>query len=443
MIAPAAVVTPVCLGARRAPHPGRAPTWNYFAGMAEISPWKTAQRRNSNHNTPAISSSHMSFLLLLLTPQALTVGLGPLSQLNSHVLSIGELIATGSFGSVHWAQLGAKRVIAKKALPGARAAEFLSIEEHAARSLRERAGDSLHVARFVGACDKEGERTLVWHASSSTRTLDTYLDEGAAGRSALASALRCDEAELPRVVLRQLCVALAHVQQASLVHRDIKPANFVVDEARGALVLIDFGSSCDLGGWVVRRGHEVGRVPASVLYCPPEQLLDASAVGHPWGYDMYSAALIWLRVAVGGLGESEEALYEWRMQLKRHSHCPIAWREECRRAAGGVGGAGEAAALPRGWDLHLGDDEEGSFAWRLVSSMLASDPAERPCAAHALIDPYLNDCTVQLAPPARPWSIEAMAGSLTPGVELQRRAVLAEECAVDGLLEEWPGTLLA
>lgn len=187
--------------------------------------------------------------------------------------------------------------------------------------------------------------------------------------------------------------------------------------------LIDFGSSCDVGAWLTQRGYQPDRVPCSVLYMPPEQLVTAKS---PYTYDVYSAALVWLCIAIPALGESEEALFALRMQLKAVRHDLGAWRATWPYGVSPLDGwqesvFGAAASAP------LGSEFEHEHAWQLLAALLAIEPSERATAAEALLSPYLNaDCSIGSAPmPApRPWTFEALVAQTGAAP----RRLVSDEC---------------
>lgn len=202
---------------------------------------------------------------------------------SSGSISFGETIGSGTFGSVSWCEDGdGNSLIAKRCNPGVpRAREYLAVEEHVQTLLSEKitcafdwlddddlgfspsarsVSECRHLAPFAGAVDdpeRRGERVLLWYPCG-LRTLDTYLAGGAVGRAQLARALgvsssepssgSCSDAELAAVVLRECLYGLAAVHACGVAHRDIKPENLLVDSNRQSLVLIDFGSACDVAG---------------------------------------------------------------------------------------------------------------------------------------------------------------------------------------------------
>lgn len=141
-----------------------------------------------------------------------------------------------------------------------------------------------------------------------------------------------------REVLRQLLVGLSFCHAKGIVHRDIKPENILVDPEARCLRFIDFGSGCDIGAWLNRKAGPLcaltrsvvsaarvcvgvgvallqappmtervqgyrgaGKGVRTILYCAPEEFVEAE---HPYAFDVYSAAVTWLRLVVPGLRRS-------------------------------------------------------------------------------------------------------------------------------------------
>ncbi|EOD10285.1 hypothetical protein EMIHUDRAFT_216005 [Emiliania huxleyi CCMP1516] len=273
------------------------------------------------------------------------------------------LVAMGSFGAVYHARLDGAPCVAKRAAAGERAAQFFETEAH---------------------FEASGQLHLVWERCGEA-TLGEYLERGDEGRVELTAALGCVASELPRRTLQLVLEALAHIHSLGVVHRDVKPHNLLVDTRGRTLALIDFGSACDVAGWVVQRGLEAGRV----LYCPPEQLL---AVRQPF------------TLALPAL--TEEGLHDL-----------AAWRID----------AAAADALPDAWESAFPLDGE---AWQLLCGLITPVPADRPVAAEALLSPFLNaDChsTGEPTPAPLPWTLDAVVAGTTAAP----RRIVAEECGLD------------
>ena len=155
-------------------------------------------------------------------------------------------------------------------------------------------------------------------------------------------------------------------------------------------------------------------------YCAPEEFVDEE---HPYAFDMYGAAITWIRTVLsddGCNGEdvvddddeyegtaatssyglwNEDDLFRWRMDVRNFGHDLVAWEEY----------AALHDSLPRGWDDLFGSSRRGIRALRLLSNMMGYDPKCRTSAAEALVGPYLNpgcdaDPPPEL-PPAMPYSI--------------------------------------
>ena len=336
----------------------------------------------------------------------------------------------GAFGAVYHGMLGEESVVAKRAAPNERARYYWDVEAKINEALARFAGTPAdrHFAPFLGTFSVEGELHLVWRPSGQ-ESLDVYLDGERLDE--LAHKLSVAEADLPAELLRQLLAALAHSHACGIVHRDVKPENLLVDAVSGSLVLIDWGSACEMGSWTwSHTGYEATRTPASVLYCPPEQLIDPSA---PYAYDLYSAGLIFLRASVSGLGASEEALLAMRLQLRDLRHDPDAWLlRAAAQAPANADGSGVDCSLPDGWEAAFGPAlaEPPSAAWALLRQLVAFEPSQRISAAEALVGRYLNaDCSVAVGPEIaapRPWSLEALSA-----VGRERRHSAAEECELE------------
>jgi hypothetical protein len=351
----------------------------------------------------------------------------PIPALDPHQLQLGPKAGEGTFGLVRWGAYKGTPCVVKQAKPGCeRADSYLRVEEHASSLLAYHCGDSVHFAPYVGAADKDGTKMLVWRACGDM-TLGDYLRRGQPGIAALAEALECtSEKAIGRKVLREQLIALSRLHACGLVHRDIKPDNWIVDTDERCLRLIDFGSSCEVASWGTQRGYTPTRVPCSILFCPPEQLL---TIATPYTYDVFSAALVWLCVALPALGESEETLYMLRMSIKEHGHRLDAWR------ASWEGGEPPVAQWRDESIFGSTSEQAQKVGWELLVTLLAPAPHERPTAAEALLSPFMNaDCALIDArmPAPRPWTLEGLAhaGAVLSGAEPQRRLV-AHECTID------------
>ncbi|MGM3306750.1 SUMF1/EgtB/PvdO family nonheme iron enzyme [Anabaena sp. WFMT] len=84
----------------------------------------------------------------------------------------------------------------------------------------------------------------------------------------------------------------------NVIHRDIKPENIIRSSQTGALFLIDFGVSKEVGGSVLTR---VGTITGTPGYAPPEQF--RGMVYH--NSDIYSLAVTCIRLLTGHLQKAD------------------------------------------------------------------------------------------------------------------------------------------
>jgi len=330
----------------------------------------------------------MPTLLLLPALAAVLLALARPVKFGAGSLQLGALLGEGTFGSVYSARVDGEPAVAKCALKGvALAAEYLTTEQVINSGLVQRLPGSPHLAPYLGTVDvADGERFLLWGACGTT-TLRSLLAAGPTGLRTLAVALGVDpsdRAELMREVLRQLLECVAAVAECNVVHRDVKPENLLVDGTSRTLRLIDFGSACEKRGYFFQTGYRADRGPCSLLYAPPEQLLDCNA---PFAYDVFSAAVVWLRCAMPALQGTDDApLENFRAELTAADGLVERWL--ARKLAGQ-----EAAAWLQGLEFFDGG-VEGRLAWRLLRAMLEPDARNRPSAREALAGPYLGpSCT--------------------------------------------------
>lgn len=335
----------------------------------------------------------------------------PFVSIRSSQLTLGQPIGNGTFGTVHWGQLASagitsdtELVVAKNAEPAnsgkqakQKANAYLDTEAHLNRRLCLEGSNSRYVAPYVGECTQDEKRYLLWRASGNY-TLQQYIDNidnSDDRRDALSQALDVSSDDLPRELLRQLLSAISFCHSLGVVHRDLKPANILVDETTHCLRLIDFGSACDMGSWVVRRGYSgPEKGPLSVLYCAPEEFV---VEDDPYSFDVYSAAICWLATLVPGLAKSEDALWDFRIAVRDHRHDLLLWEEDVTLTG----------TLPDGWE-ELFACEDGIKSWRLLVDMLQYEAKKRPSASEALLGKYLNPRCQESGmptPPAKPWSL--------------------------------------
>mmetsp|Transcript_13227 Transcript_13227/g.28011 ORF Transcript_13227/g.28011 Transcript_13227/m.28011 type:complete len:489 (-) Transcript_13227:1353-2819(-) len=343
----------------------------------------------------------------------------------------GEFIGNGTFGTVRrgtWHVPGtgeAIKVVTKTAkLDNARAVSYLDTEAYINSRLCLESSPSNqcpHVAPYLGECTlPNGERHLIWK-EAGTWTLEECFDGRDDGLQRLANALDlpppgdAEKHTLAREVLRQILAALSFCHSIGIVHRDLKPANILIDEEAKCLRLIDFGSACDMSGWLQRKGYRgAERGIRTLLYCAPEEFVEAE---HPYAFDVYSAAITWLRTVIPGLRKSEDALFDLRVAIREERHDLEAWHENAMLSQN----------LPEGWETFFAC-AEGREACRLLKTMLHYEPVKRPTATDALMGSYLNPSCSRLdslpEPPPVPWSLTSHLETIS---HMQRPA---EECTL-------------
>ncbi|KAL3788893.1 hypothetical protein HJC23_002647 [Cyclotella cryptica] len=388
-----------------------------------------------------------------------------------------EPIGNGTFGGVFWAKdvVSGRLLVAKSARAATddqraqqNAKSYLEIESYINSKLcppstNHAAVQSYqqHVAPYLGEITINRTMHLIWEASGEytledyiemedgwvqlSKDLGLYLEQGTdetKGRDDSDEIARqMLHQRLAREVLRQLLEGLAYCHSLGVIHRDVKPANILVDPETKTLRLIDFGSACDMSSWTARAGYQgQNKGPRSILYCAPEEFVDEE---HPYAFDIYCAAITWLRTILAedgpdnkndtrqkpllGLGD-EEHLFQWRLAVRDFGHNLVAWEEY----------AVLHNTLPYGWDSLFGSSMEGIQALRLLSNMMSYSPAQRMSASEALMGPYLNSGCNAAAPPelppAMPWSI--MSHVQRWKNERKVHSLQDEECRLEDLFTE-------
>ena len=148
----------------------------------------------------------------------------------------------------------------------------------------------------------------------------------------------------------QICEALHYAHEHGVVHRDLKPSNLMVT-ADGKIKLTDFGIAKDLDATALTA---TGRTLGTAAYMSPEQIRGTPAVSHKT--DLYALGVVLYQMLVGKAAvRGNDAGGADALPLER---APSA----AQRQAGG-------------------DPQE---AGRLVVSLMAKSPADRPWDAAAV-----------------------------------------------------------
>lgn len=230
-------------------------------------------------------------------------------------VDFGAPSASGNFGRVYFGRYTAPidmDVVVKCPLSGELARELYNMELYTNRKLARGHSEHSRYARYLGQIALPGGITdggaavgLVWQREGAGDTLERYLSSARVGQ--LATALGVDAMARPlrrtlaKAVLRELLTCLRQLQDADIVHRDLKPANvLVVPGATAPLKAIDFGSACE---WAVLWKRGLRNATCDPVYAPPERRLTLMRPADR--FDVYSAALIALRVALPSLTDEK------------------------------------------------------------------------------------------------------------------------------------------
>jgi serine/threonine protein kinase len=164
--------------------------------------------------------------------------------------------------------------------------------------------------------------------------------------------------------ISQACLGLQEAHDRNLIHRDIKPSNLLLTRDQ-QVKIVDFGLARQLS----KRMTEIGTMLGSIDYMPPEQSLDASAVGTAADIYGLGATLFWLLTG--------EPPYP---RVKQLSDALTALRQDPPRTA-----------------TSLRDDVPPELE-AILQSLLDRDPTRRPAlpltVARALL-PFTNAGRVQ------------------------------------------------
>ena len=159
-------------------------------------------------------------------------------------------------------------------------------------------GKHSHIPDLLAFFPQEGRLYLIQEFIEGENLLDELERKG-----------KFSESEVKKL-LTELLPILQFVHDNKVIHRDIKPENIIRNSQTGALFLIDFGVSKEVGGTVLSR---VGTITGTPGYAPPEQL--RGMVYH--NSDLYSLAVTCIRLLTGYLqnADDSDALFDsMRMQ---------------------------------------------------------------------------------------------------------------------------------
>lgn len=188
-------------------------------------------------------------------------------------------VAGGSFGTVYRAFDTQLRTDVALKLPST------GLPSHQLNTrLLEEAGRAARV-QHAGVVKMHGtairnRRAGMWMELLHGRTLDRILRDEGPLRVSEAARIGCE-----------LCSALSAVHAAGLIHGDIKPQN-VIREDDGRIVVIDFGSACEIS----RPTRTQRRITGTPLYLAPEVMSDGAA---SVASDIYSVGVLLFHLASG------------------------------------------------------------------------------------------------------------------------------------------------
>jgi serine/threonine protein kinase/tetratricopeptide (TPR) repeat protein len=201
-----------------------------------------------------------------------------------------------------------------------------------------------------------------------------------------------------------VCNAVQHAHQKSVIHRDLKPSNVLVMLQDGKPVpkVIDFGIAKALSQQLTERTlvTQIGQTVGTPAYMSPEQA-DASALDVDTRTDIYSLGVMLYELLVGRLplDPAEMGLPAFMMRLAAHEPHPTT--PSGRLAT--LGNAAGSAASHRRTDVKaLRRELKGDLDW-IVMKALDADRSRRYDTASGLaadIERYLHSEPVAARPPS-------------------------------------------
>ncbi|MDB9438779.1 Serine/threonine-protein kinase F [Dolichospermum sp. UHCC 0315A] len=141
-------------------------------------------------------------------------------------------------------------------------------------------GKHSHIPDLLAFFPQEGRLYLIQEFIEGKNLLDELQQKG-----------KFSESEVKQILIELLPI-LQFVHDNKVIHRDIKPENIIRSSQTGALFLIDFGVSKEVGGSVLSR---VGTITGTLGYAPPEQMRGKVFPNS----DLYSLAVTCIRLLTG------------------------------------------------------------------------------------------------------------------------------------------------
>jgi serine/threonine protein kinase len=141
-------------------------------------------------------------------------------------------------------------------------------------------GKHSHIPDLLAFFPQEGRLYLIQEFIEGKNLLDELQQKG-----------KFSESEVKQILVELLPI-LQFVHDNKVIHRDIKPENIIRSSQTGALFLIDFGVSKEVGGSVLSR---VGTITGTLGYAPPEQMRGKVFPNS----DLYSLAVTCIRLLTG------------------------------------------------------------------------------------------------------------------------------------------------